>query len=59
MGDGTALFEALQKRGLIVRPLAAYGLPEYVRITIGLPEQNERLLSCLEALMADGFFNRI
>lgn len=59
VGDGTALFEALQKRGLIVRPLAAYGLPEYVRITIGLPEQNERLLSCLEALMADGFFNRI
>jgi histidinol-phosphate aminotransferase len=44
VGDGARWFEALQRRGIIVRPLKAYGLPEWIRITIGTPEQNERLL---------------
>ncbi len=54
VGDGVACFEALQKRGIIVRPLGVYGLPEYVRITIGRQEENERLLSSLADLLESG-----
>lgn len=45
-------YEKLLRAGVIVRPVASYGLPDHLRITIGLPEQNERLLSVLRALMA-------
>ena len=48
VGDAKACFETLQKEGVIVRPLNAYGMPEYVRITIGLPAENERLLKTME-----------
>ena len=44
VGDGGAFFKALQLRGIIVRPLAPYGMAEFVRITIGTPTDNERLL---------------
>jgi histidinol-phosphate aminotransferase len=54
VGDGVAVFEALQRRGLIVRPLAPYGMPEYVRITIGRADENERLLSTLSELLESG-----
>ena len=33
--------------GVIVRPIAGYGMPEHLRITVGLPEQNERFLAAL------------
>ncbi|MCY0875211.1 MAG: histidinol-phosphate transaminase [Firmicutes bacterium] len=46
VGDGQAVFEALMRRGVIVRAGFA-GLTEYIRISIGTKEQNER---CLEAL---------
>jgi histidinol-phosphate aminotransferase len=53
VGSGTRVFEALLRRGVIVRPTANYGLPEWLRITIGLPEENARLLQVLpEALSA-------
>jgi histidinol-phosphate aminotransferase len=38
------LFHYLQTQGIIVRPLKGYGLPEYLRVTVGTEEQNERLL---------------
>lgn len=47
------VFQRLLQGGVIVRPVSGYGLPEYLRITIGMPDQNERLLSllpgCLQA----------
>ncbi|MDR1310640.1 MAG: histidinol-phosphate transaminase [Burkholderiaceae bacterium] len=43
---------ALLKRGIIVRPVAAYGLPEWLRVTIGLPEENEAFISALRELLA-------
>jgi histidinol-phosphate aminotransferase len=49
VGDGARWFTALQSRGVIVRPLKPYGLPEWVRITIGTPEQNERVLREMSA----------
>lgn len=44
VGDGTGVFAALQRRGVIVRPVGPYGLPAWVRVTVGTTEQNERLL---------------
>ena len=48
VGDGDRVFDALQRRGVIVRPVKSYGLPEWVRVTIGTREQNDRLLAELE-----------
>jgi histidinol-phosphate aminotransferase len=44
VGDGRAVYEALLKKGVIVRPMASYGLPQYIRVTVGLPEENKRFL---------------
>jgi len=44
VGDGWRVFEALQQAGVIVRPLKSYGLPEWVRVTVGTAAQNTRLL---------------
>ena len=41
------VYQQLLKRGVIVRPVANYGLPEWLRITVGLPAENERLLRAL------------
>lgn len=50
VGDGSACFRALQMQGIIVRPLSVYGMPEYVRISVGTREENQRLLSAMQAL---------
>jgi len=47
VGEAGRIFAALQQRGLIVRPVKPYGLPEWLRITVGTPPQNERLLAAL------------
>jgi len=47
VGDGARVFAELQKRGMIVRPMRSYGMPEWVRITVGTPSQNRRLLTDL------------
>jgi histidinol-phosphate aminotransferase len=51
VGDGARIFSALQQRGLIVRPVKPYGLPEWVRITVGTRTQNERLLTTLASVL--------
>jgi histidinol-phosphate aminotransferase len=38
---------ALLKQGVIVRPVGAYGLPQWLRISIGLPEENARFVEAL------------
>ena len=50
VGNGKQCFEALQQRGIIVRPLGPYGLPDYVRITIGKSGENKRLLAAMRAI---------
>jgi len=52
VGDGARVFAALQQRGLITRPVKPYGLPEWLRITVGTTAQNERLLGALAEVMA-------
>ena len=39
VGDGRALFERLLRQGVIVRPLAAFGAPEAIRVTVGTAEE--------------------
>ena len=41
--DGKKLYEALLHQGVIVRPMNAYGYPTYIRITVGLPAENQAL----------------
>ena len=47
VGDGARVFAALQQLGVIVRPMKPYGMPEWLRITVGTPAQNDRLLAGL------------
>jgi histidinol-phosphate aminotransferase len=51
VGDGMRVFDALQRRGMIVRPVKSYGLPEWIRVTVGTREQNERLLAELKTAL--------
>lgn len=53
VGDGRAIFDALQRRGIIVRPVASYGLPEWVRVTVGTQEQNDRVLTELGRIIGN------
>lgn len=52
VGDGGAVFDALQRQGVITRPVKGYGLPEWLRVTVGTPAQNERLLKALTGVLA-------
>ena len=49
VGDGARAFDTLLHRGVIVRPLQQYDLPEWIRVTVGTAEQNERFLRELAA----------
>ena len=46
------IYESLLREGIIVRPLANYGLMEQLRITIGLPTENERFLASLSNVLS-------
>jgi len=46
-GDGRALFRRLLDEGVIVRPADGWGYPTHIRVSVGLPEQNERFLAAL------------
>jgi len=50
--DAAAVNRALQAQGVIVRPLAGYGMPDHLRVTIGLPDENQRFLEALEKALA-------
>lgn len=52
VGDGQKVFVELQKLGIIVRPMGGYGLPEWVRITIGTPAENERCINSLKTVLS-------
>ncbi len=48
---GAGVMSLLLKEGIIIRPMTGYKFPNSVRITIGTPEQNERLISSLEKVL--------
>ncbi|WP_243478059.1 histidinol-phosphate transaminase [Orrella daihaiensis] len=51
VGDANAVNQALLKRGVIVRPVGADGLPEWLRISIGLPEENAILIRAMTEVL--------
>ena len=52
VGDGGRIYQEMLRRGVIVRPVANYGLPEWLRITVGLEHENTRALEALAAALA-------
>ena len=51
VGDGQYVFNELQKRGVIVRPMAGYQLPAWIRISIGTPAENARCAAALRDIV--------
>ena len=51
VGQGAEIFRRLLRHGVIVRPIAAYGMPEYLRVSIGTEAENARFLSALEIVI--------
>ncbi|MCU0971669.1 MAG: histidinol-phosphate transaminase, partial [Gammaproteobacteria bacterium] len=43
--------QALLREGVITRPVGNYGLPNHLRVTVGLPEENARFLAALEKVL--------
>jgi histidinol-phosphate aminotransferase len=52
--DGAdAVNQSLLRQGVIVRPIGGYGMPEHLRVTIGLESENRRFLEALEHAMEE------
>lgn len=51
VGEGQRVFEAMQKQGVIVRPMGGYQLGEWVRVTVGTVAENERCLRALKTAL--------
>ena len=51
VGKGAEVFNRLLEHGIIVRPIASYGMPEYLRVTIGTESENERFLAALAIVL--------
>jgi histidinol-phosphate aminotransferase len=51
VGDGQRVFEEMQKLGVITRPMAGYQLPEWIRVTVGTPDQNARCIAALKKIL--------
>ena len=49
VGSGREVFEQLQRRGIITRPMDGYQLPEWIRISIGTPAENRRCVAALRS----------
>jgi len=52
-GDGKKLYEQLLTKGVIVRPMQAYGFPDYIRITVGTPAENQRFVAALAVALKE------
>jgi histidinol-phosphate aminotransferase len=54
VGQGSKVFEELQRRGIITRPMGGYDLPEWIRISIGTPAENNRCARALREIIRAG-----
>jgi histidinol-phosphate aminotransferase len=52
--DAHRIYDQLLRGGVIVRPIGGYGLPRHLRISVGTPEQNDRLLRLLGPMLRGG-----
>jgi histidinol-phosphate aminotransferase len=53
VGDAARVNDALLDRGIIVRPIAGYGMPEWLRVSVGLPEENAQFLTALASILKE------
>ena len=53
VGDGANRYQQLLRHGVIVRPIGNYGLPEYLRVSIGLAAENTQFLQALESVIEE------
>jgi len=49
--DAMSLYNRLLREGVIVRPVGVYQMPKHLRVSIGLPEENQRFLDALKRVM--------
>jgi len=54
VGAGREVFEQLQRRGIITRPMGGYQLPEWIRISVGTPAENQRCVKALRQILRAG-----
>ena len=48
---GQEVFQAMLRQGVIIRAMDAYGLPDYIRVNVGLPQENRRFLEALKKVL--------
>ena len=51
VGNGEEVFKQLLRLGVIVRPMGAYDLPAYVRVTVGTAQENQKLIESLDRII--------
>jgi len=50
--DSEVIFEKLLRKGVIIRPGKTWGCPNFIRVTIGTPYENEKFINALEEVMS-------
>ncbi|HAN56972.1 MAG TPA: histidinol-phosphate transaminase [Betaproteobacteria bacterium] len=53
VGDAASMYQRLLRHGVIVRPIGNYGMPEYLRVSIGLAAENTQFLQALESVIKE------
>jgi histidinol-phosphate aminotransferase len=53
IGDAERIYRQLLELGVIVRPIANYAMPDYLRVTIGKESENEKFLSALQQALGE------
>ena len=51
---GKEVYQAMLREGVIIRAMDAYGFPDYIRVNVGLPEENRRFLEALQKVLGSG-----
>ncbi|HEY0289049.1 MAG TPA: histidinol-phosphate transaminase [Pseudomonas sp.] len=52
--EAASVYDGLLREGVIVRPVGGYGMPNHLRVSIGLPAENSRFLEALSKVLARG-----
>ncbi|WP_456292650.1 histidinol-phosphate transaminase [Pseudomonas sp. AK106] len=52
--EAASVYEGLLREGVIVRPIGGYGMPNHLRVSIGLPSENSRFIEALSKVLARG-----
>ena len=55
--DSEVIFEKLLKKGIIIRPGKTWGCPNFIRVTIGTPYENEKFIQALKEIISLRYFN--